>query len=61
MKCYKILYNIMTFDIDKKHNNFKIMNILQLKWMLQIKIQKNYCNKVLKIKNQLIIKILINL
>jgi len=22
------------FDIDKKNNNFRVMNILQLKWML---------------------------
>jgi len=24
----------MMFDIDKKNNNFRVMNILQLKWML---------------------------
>ena len=36
----KIQYNIMMFDIDKKNNNIKIMNILQLKWKLQIQIQK---------------------
>ena len=37
----------MIFDIDKNNNNFKFMNILQLKWILQIKIQKKYYNKVL--------------
>ena len=36
-----IYYNIMIFDIDKKNNNFKLMNILQLKWILQKQIQKN--------------------
>ena len=34
---------IMIYDIDKKNKNFKLMNILQLKWMLYILIQKkNY-------------------
>ena len=57
----------MMFDIDKKSNNFNLMNILQLKWILQIKIQKNYYNKILnnkimkKINICLIIKIFINL
>ena len=46
----------MIFDIDKKNNNFKIMNILQLKWILYNQIQKKYYNKILnkikiKIKN----------
>ena len=30
----KIQFNIMIYDIDKKNNKFKLMNILQLKWML---------------------------
>ena len=57
----------MNFDIDKNNNNFKLMNILQLKWILQIKIQKKYYNKVLnnkmiiKINIYLIIKIFMNL
>ena len=57
----------MTFDIDKKHNNFKLMNILQLKWILYIQIQKKYYNKVLNYKMKikmninLIIEIFINL
>ena len=39
----KIQFNIMIHDIDKKNNNFKPMNILQLKWMLYTLIQKkNY-------------------
>ena len=55
------------FDIDKKNKNFKLMNILQLKWILYIQIQKKYYNKVLnnkmmkKIIINLIIKIFINL
>ena len=32
----KILYNIMTIIIDKNKNNFLSLNILQLKWKLQI-------------------------
>ena len=50
----------MIFDIDKKSNNFKVMNILQLKWILHKQIQKkNYLkifNKIIK----LIIKKFIN-
>ena len=49
----------MIFDIDKKNKNFKIMNILQLKWILQNQIQKKYYNKVLN--NRIIKKININL
>ena len=48
-------------DIDKKNSNFKVMNILQLKWMLFNLIQKNNYNKILKIINNLIIKIFINI
>ena len=51
----------MTFDIDKKSKNFKLMNILQLKWILQIKIQKKYYNKIFKMNIKLIIKIFIDL
>ena len=57
----------MMFDIDKKSNNFKIMNILQLKWILYIQIQKKYYNKVLnnnmikKMNIDLIMKIFIDL
>ena len=41
-----IQYNIMTFDIDKKKYNIILMNLLQLKWILYIQIQKkNYKNK----------------
>ena len=59
IKFQKIQYNIMMFDIDKNSNNFNVMNILQLKWILQIKIQKKYYNKVLN--NKIIIKMNINL
>ena len=38
-----IQYNIMIFDIDKKYRNFKLMNLLQLKWILYIQIQKKNC------------------
>ena len=49
----------MIVDIDKNNNNFKLMNILQLKWILYIQIQKKYYNKVLN--NKIIIKMIINL
>ena len=45
----------MIVDIDKKNNNFQIMNILQLKWILYNMIQKKYYNKVFKIIQNLII------
>ena len=39
----KIQFNIMIVDIDKNNNNFKLMNILQLKWILYIlTLKKNY-------------------
>ena len=41
----------MIFDIDKnkKYKNFRLMNLLQLKWKLYIQIQKKCCNLILKI------------
>ena len=48
-----IQYNIMIFDIDKKNKNFKLLNILQLKWILYIQIQKKCYNLILKIIFQL--------
>ena len=54
----KIQYNIMIFDIDKKYRNFKLMNLLQLKWILYIQIQKKYYNNKLIYK---IIEIKINM
>ena len=53
----------MIVDIDKKNNNYKVMNILQLKWILFNLILKKKYKKILKIKNniiQLIIRIFIN-
>ena len=44
----------MMFDIDKKNNNYKLMNILQLKWMLYILIQKKNYKVVFKIILKLI-------
>ena len=44
----KIQYNIMIADIDKNNNNFKLMNILQLKWILYILILKKKYKKILK-------------
>ena len=42
----------MIVDIDKKNNNFKLMNILQLKWILYIlTLKKNYKKLLIKIKN----------
>ena len=40
----------MIFDIDKKINNSKLMNILQLKWTLFNQIQKKDYKKILMIK-----------
>ena len=66
IKLYNIQYNIMIFDIDKKNQNTILMNLLQLKWILYIQIQKkNYKkvlnNKILKMIIKLIIKIFIDL
>ena len=50
------------YDIDNENNSFKIMNILQFKWILQNQIQKNNYNKIfkkIKIMNLKIIKIFI--
>ena len=55
----KIQFNIMIYDIDKKNNNFRLTNILQLKWMLYILIQKKNYKIILKIILNLIIKIFI--
>ena len=43
----------MIADIDKNNNNFKLMNILQLKWKLYILILKKNYKKILK-QNQII-------
>ena len=53
----------MIVDIDKKNNNYKVMNILQLKWILFNLILKKKYKKILKIKNNIIhknIRIFIN-
>ena len=50
----------MIVDIDKKKNNIKFTNILQLKWILYKLILKNYYKIILKIIHKLIIKKLIN-
>ena len=53
----------MTSDIDKKTNNSKFMNILQLKWILYNQIQKkNYkqISKKIKIMIKKNIRIFIN-
>ena len=49
----------MIFGIDKKKHNFKLMNILQLKWILYNQIQKKYYNKIFlkEVIKKLIIKI----
>ena len=47
----------MIYDIDKNNNNFKIMNILQLKWILLIQIQKNIFKiKLINKLNMMILK-----
>ena len=49
----------MIVDIDKNNNNFKLMNILQLKWILyNLTLKKNY-KKIFKIIRNLIINIFI--
>ena len=58
---FKIYYNIMIFGIDKNNINFKLMNILQLKWILYNLIQKKYYNKIFNLVKKLIIKIFIHL
>ena len=53
----------MIVDIDKKNNNYKVMNILQLKWILFNLILKKKYKKILNNKNnmiQVIIRIFIN-
>ena len=53
----------MIVDIDNKNNNYKVMNILQLKWILFNLILKKKYKKILKIKNnivQIIIRIFID-
>ena len=37
-----IQFNIMIVDIDNKNKDIKYMNLLQLKWILYIQIQKKY-------------------
>ena len=51
----------MIVDIDKNNNNFKLTNILQLKWILQNLIMKKNYRKIFKKKNinQMIIKLFI--
>ena len=49
--------NIMTSDIDMNNNNFKFMNILQLKWILYNLIQKSNYKIIYQIIINLIIKI----
>ena len=44
----------MIVDIDKKNNNLKVMNTLQLKWILLNLILKKKYKKILKIKNNII-------
>ena len=56
----KIQSNIMIVDIDKKNNNLILMNILQLKWILYILIQKKNYKKIFKkTMTKMIIKIFI--
>ena len=42
-------FNIMIVDIDNKNKDIQLMNILQLKWMLQNLILKSNYKKKLKI------------
>ena len=49
----------MIVDIDKNNNNFKLRNILQLKWILYNLTLKNNYKIIFKITRKLIIKIFI--
>ena len=61
IKIINIQFNIMIVDIDKKNNNYKLMNILQLKWILYNLILKSNYNKILKkIKNLIMYKFIIH-
>ena len=60
IKKIQIQLIIMIVDIDKKNNNYQLLNILQLKWILQKVILKKNYKIILKIKSKLIIKKLIN-
>ena len=46
IKIKNIQFNIIIVDIDKKNNNFKHMNILQLKWILYILTLKKKYKKI---------------
>ena len=48
----------MIVDIDKKINNLKVMNIMQLKWILFNLILKKKYKKILKIKNNIVFMII---
>ena len=50
----------MIVDIDKKNNNYKLMNILQLKWILyNLTLKKIYKMILMKNMIQKIIKLFI--
>ena len=59
IKVMNLQLNIMIVDIDKKNNNFKLMNILQLKWILYILIQKKKYKKEFQNKKNIILMITI--
>ena len=48
----------MIVDIDKKNNNYKVMNILQLKWIQFNLILKKKYKKILSNKNNMILMII---
>ena len=50
----------MIIDIDKIIHNYKLMNILQLKWILHKQIQKNNYQKIFNKIIKLIMKLFIN-
>ena len=51
-------FNIMIVDIDKKSKIIQLMNILQLKWILYILIQKKKYKKEFQNKKNIVFLIM---
>ena len=61
MKIMNLQLNIMIVDIDKKNKIFRIMNILQSKWiLLNLILKNNYNIKLNKVKKLITILFIIH-